>query len=110
MNHRESVLRYLELFCARKTEGMEQLFAPGLHFKGPLLETRSAAEYVEALQKDPGEPCIYEVVSLFEGPGEVCCFYDLIKPEGRVTLAQLFTFSEGKIAEILLVFDTGTFS
>ena len=105
-SNRDLALEFLARFCAGDIEGLAPLLAEDLRFLGPLLEADSRSEYIDSLRSDPPEKCAYVVLSLTEGVDSVSIFYDYEKVGRSVRIAQLFRFSNGRISELMLVFDT----
>jgi hypothetical protein len=109
MSNRDTALRFIELFCAADLSGLAQVLAADLHVVGPLYEFGSREEYLNSLREDPPEPGACTVLSILEDNETVTVFYDYQKAHQTLTIAQLFTFRDRTIVEILLVFDTGAF-
>ena len=106
MGNRDIAVEYLDQFCTGDVQGIEATLAPDFHLKGPLFEFHTRREYIEALTKNPPEPASYEVLDIAGGHGTVSVYYSYIKSTGSTIIAQLFRFSDGRISETLLVFDT----
>jgi hypothetical protein len=98
---------YLECFCNADVAGLREVLDPGLHFSGPLHQFESASDYLASLQETRLEKSSYELIESAESENGVLVFYQYIKPTSTVLVAQLFRLHEGKINEILVVFDTG---
>ncbi len=105
MNNREMAETYLKCFCGGDIEGLEPLLGDDLRFKGPLHEFGSRSAYLRSLADDPPGRCSYRILSITESLDSVSIYYDYAKDSGALTVAQLFTFTNGKIGKILLVFD-----
>ena len=105
MTNRELAIAYLECFCAGDVAGLAPLLAADLEFKGTLHHYDSRAEYLQSLERDPPGKCGYRVLSVTENDNSVCLFYDYEKPNGVITIAQLFKIVGQKISEVILVFD-----
>jgi hypothetical protein len=61
---------------------------------------------LQSLRRDPPEPGTFTAVNLVEDGEAVSVFHDYENSSRRLTVAQLFTFRDHRIAHILLVFDT----
>lgn len=85
---------------------MGETLAPDLRLVGPLYEFESAAQYLASLHANPLETCTYELIQIAETGDNVLVFYNYRKAEESIVIGQLFGFQEGKISEILLVFDS----
>jgi hypothetical protein len=107
MDKRELALSFIERFCAGDVAGLERLLAPDLSFRGPLLRCESAAAYLESLRADPPGRCGYRVLALTEEVSSVSVLWIYDKPGKAVTITQLFGVRDGKIGEIVLVFEPG---
>ena len=105
MTNREIALKYLSCFCAGDIEELQQLLAPHLKFSGTLHSYSSRVEYLDSLNNDSPGKCDYKLLSIAENDDSVAVFYDYKKPDQIVHIAQLFTISDQKIQEILLIFD-----
>ncbi len=105
MENREVAMEFLRCFCAGDINGLVPLLAEDLQFTGPFHHCSSSDAYLDSLKNDPPEQCGYRVFSVMEGGDSVSIYYDYEKSDGALTIAQLFTFKNQKIGEILLVFD-----
>ena len=105
MTNQEVAQKYLEYFCAGKIDDVASLLAPNLTFTGTLQTFGTAAEYITSLKDDPPGQCDFNILSITESNDSVAIFYEYIKPEGVVQISQLFTIADGRIKEILLIFD-----
>lgn len=105
LTNREVALKYIECFCACDIEGLSSLLAPDLKLKGTLHSYNSSSEYLESLKNSPPEKCSYRILSVTEGNDSVSIFYDYIKTDSVITIAQMFKIHNQKIRETLLVFD-----
>jgi hypothetical protein len=105
MKNREVAMEFLKCFCAGDINGLVPLLAEDLQFTGPFHHFSSSNAYLDSLKNDPPEKCGYRVLSVTESGDSVSIYYDYEKSDGAITIAQLFTFKNQKIREILLVFD-----
>jgi ketosteroid isomerase-like protein len=106
MRHREQALEFVRRFAAGDVDGLEPLLAEDLQLAGPYLQINSRADYLTALRSEPPERCGVRVLSVTDDGDTVAVFYDYEKRDVTLTIAQLFRFSDGRISEIRLVFDT----
>lgn len=109
MSNRDTALAFLECFCAGNIDGLEDFLNERLRVKGPLHQFNSRTEYLESLRADPPQSCEYDVLSVAIGDDDVTVFYDYLKTEGALTVAQLFRFDDHRIISMWLVFDTDGF-
>ena len=109
MSNRDAALKFLECFCAGSIDGLEVFLNERLHVRGQLHQFNSRAEYLESLRADPPQACGYDVLSVATGDDDVTVFYDYLKTEGPLTVAQLFRFDDHRIVHMQLVFDTDGF-
>ena len=107
MNNGELAEQFLRCFCAGDLDGLASLLTADLQFKGPFHQFRSRDAYLDSLKADPPEKCDYRVLSITEDEDTVSIYYEYVKSEGILTIAQLFTFKNHRISEMLLIFDTG---
>jgi hypothetical protein len=105
MTNREIALEYLRCFCAGAIDDMGSLLASDLKFSGTLHSYGSSAEYLASLRNDPPVKSQYTILSITENTDSVALFYEYLKPDGVMRIAQLFKISGQQINEILLVFD-----
>ncbi len=105
MSHREQAVEFVRRFAAGDVDGLEPLLAEDLQLAGPYLQVKSRAAYLEALRRDPPEPCGVRVLSVTDNGDTVAVFYEYEKRDMTLTIAQLFRFSDQRISEIRLVFD-----
>ncbi|MCZ6672372.1 MAG: nuclear transport factor 2 family protein [Verrucomicrobia bacterium] len=105
MNNRELAAEFLRCFCAGDIDGLASLMTDDFQFTGPLFSFESKGAYLDCLRRDPPDKCEYRVISLTEGPDSVSIYYDYKTSTQTITIAQLFSFREHKISEVLLVFD-----
>ena len=103
-------MRYLEAFCAGDIDELGSLLAPDLRFVGPFHEFDSSAAYLECLAADPPAECSYHVLSRMEKGDSAAVFYEYVKPQRSTTIAQLFRVRNGRISEILVIFDGRDFA
>ena len=105
MNNGETAMEFLRCFGAGDVNGLEPLLAEDLQFNGPFYSFTSRDAYLDSLKNDPPEKCSNRVLSVTEGDDSVSVYYDYEKSDRVMTIAQLFRFKDGKISELLLVFD-----
>jgi hypothetical protein len=78
-------------------------------FCEPFYTFNSAEDYINALKSDPPKNFKYKIIASFEGKSSACLIYHFSKPGVNTPMAQFFKISDGKISEILLIFDTNAF-
>lgn len=103
--NRDLVLSYLQYFCDGDLEGLSELLAPDLRFEGPLMQCATREAYLLSLESDPPEKCDFRIRSLTENENSVAVFYDYIKQNESLAIAQLFIIDKKKIKETLVIFD-----
>ena len=92
------------LLCGRHQRS-GALLADDLQFSGRFHRFTSSAAYLDSLKHDPPEKSDYRVLSVMDDGDSVSVFYDYVKSEGAITVAQLCKFKDQNTSEILLVFD-----
>lgn len=103
---KELSLKFLDCFCSGDVDGLGSLLAEDLRFTGPFLRCESRSAYLDGLRADPPEAgASYTVISLLEHGDEAVLFYEYSKPGASLVIGQLNRCAEGKIREMLLVFD-----
>ncbi len=110
MNNREVALEFLRCFCAGDVSGLTSILAEELRFRGPLYHFESREAFLNSLRDDPPQKCGYRILNITDGPDSISVYYDYLKPDGSITIAQLFGFKDGRISDILLVFDARGFA
>ena len=99
-------LQFVSSFCSGDVDGLAVLMADDFHLKGPLFEFDSKQAYLDSLADGGLERAGHRVISATETDGNVSIYYEYLKADGALTIAQLFTFRDGLIADSLVVFDT----
>ena len=110
MNNQHLVIEFVKRFCAGDIDGLTPLSAAELQLKGPLYQFASRDDYLDALRKDPPDKSGYRLLSVTDSSESVSIFYEYVKTDGIITVAQLFRFKDQKISEMLLVFDSREFA
>lgn len=110
MQNKQIALKYLECFCAGDVDGIADFYTSDLNFSGTLMQFDNAQDYFRVLKNDPPVPAKYRLVCLIGEGDEIAMFYDYIKPEDTVRIAQLLKFRNGKICEDHVIFDASGFS
>ncbi len=105
MTNQEIAIKYLNKFCKGEIDDLEPLLAPDFSFTGTLNSYSSAKKYLASLRDDPPELCDYNVISITENDDFVGLFYEYVKPDQVMRIAQLFKIKNQLIHEVLLVFD-----
>lgn len=105
MNDCEIAISYIRYFCAGNIDALVPLLAANLTFKGTLQSFSSADDYIAALRKDPPEKAHCNIQSITNAPHAIAVFYQYIKKNQTIQIAQLFRISDQQITDILLVFD-----
>jgi len=103
--NRDIALAYVRYFCAGDVDGLTDLLAPDLDFSGTLYRFQSRKDYLASLRRDPAAECGYRIHSVTEDADHAAVFYDYEKPDGAITVAQLFRIERQLIRKILVVFD-----
>lgn len=99
-------LQFLDRFCRGDVDGLEAILDEDLRFSGPLLRCDSRSAYLASLRADPPEAgASYSLISLLEHGDEATLFYEYAAGGGSTVIAQLNRCGDGRIREILLVFD-----
>jgi hypothetical protein len=107
MKPMELAHKYMEIFYnGGDIEELSHLFAPHMHFQGPLYVFKTAHEYIGSLKASPPERLGYEIIKEFEDDSTACIFYHFQKDRISTPMAQLFEVENDRISRILLVFDT----
>jgi len=106
MSSRDVAIEYLNRFCGGDIDAIEATLDADFSLSGPLFQFESRAAYIACLREDPPELAEIEILDVSEGENTVSIYYLYKKPTGTITVAQLFKFRAGRIAETLLVFDS----
>lgn len=104
---KELSLEFVRAFCDGDTERIGELLAEDFRFEGPLLAANNRAGYLVGLRQDPPVPGgRFDLLRAFEDGEEACLIYNYARPGLSLRIAQLTRCRAGKIASIVLVFDT----
>ncbi len=109
MKRTETVVAFLDRFCAGDVEGLAGLLADDLEFRGPLHRSRSREAYLDSLREAPPDKVEYEILEMTENQDSVAVFYEYKKTGGSFVIAQLCRFTGERIQSIDLVFDASSF-
>lgn len=108
-SRRQAALEFIRRFCTGDVNGIYDLLAEDFQFTGPLLQCGSRKAYLESLRTAPPEPTPFRILSLIADAEQVAIFYEYLKADHPITIAQLFRFAGSKIGEIMVVFDARSF-
>ena len=97
-------------FSGKDLDGLRVLFASNFKFSGPFYTYDSAEEYINTLKSDPPKDFNYKTIASFDEKSSACLIYEFNKPGVNTPMVQFFKISDGKISEILLIFDTKDFT
>ncbi|WP_455208502.1 nuclear transport factor 2 family protein [Kaarinaea lacus] len=110
MSALDLVFRYMEIFFSgMELDRLQDILHDDLKFRGPLYQFNSAREYIASLQADPPFDCSYKIVHAFEKENAVNLLYNFSKPGISTIVSQLFEVRDGKIINIVLIFDSVAF-
>lgn len=110
MRNAELVKVYFEVFFENhQFEKLYDIFAGELIFIGPFICSNTASEYINALKKDPPVNCSYEIIHQFEQQNKINVLYKFKSAEVEAWMSQLFEIEDGRIAKIILIFDSALF-
>jgi len=102
--------RYMDIFYSgEQIEALMDILAEQCHFKGPLYEFYTSRDYVSSLLKDPPKNMSYQELSALECGNSACIIYQFVKGSIETPMCQYFIVGDGKIIDILLIFDTHVF-
>jgi len=102
--------RYLDIFYGGGAiDDLRAILADDLSFRGPFYRFDSAAAYIDALKSDPPEASSYQILASYEYDNSACLIYQFSKQAITTPMAQTFELVDGKIARILLIFDSAVF-
>lgn len=111
MSPLDLALQYMEIvYSGRDFERLYRIVSADLIFQGPFFRADTAREYVESLIADPPDAFEYEILHAFESGESANLIYEFSKPGVLTPMSQLFDTIDGKIAHILLIFDSDAFS
>lgn len=110
MSALDVALRYMEIFYSGRDLGrLTRILREDCQFQGPFFQFNSAQEYIASLKADPPRDCSYRILHAFEKDNIVNLIYEFAKPGITTNMSQLFHVQDGKIARILLIFDSAVF-
>ena len=99
----------IRAFCAGDFRTLKSLLAADVRISGPLGEFASSAAYLGDLALDLPARCGYTILSITENGDCVSVFWRYEKPGKPLLIGQLFRICNGRITDILLIFDTKNF-
>lgn len=103
--------RYMEvIFSGADVDALHPLLTDDFTFRGPLYRFDSAAQYIEAMASDPLKDASYRILREFGGEDAACLVYEFTKPGVTTVMAQLFEVRDGRVAAVLLLFDSAAFT
>lgn len=112
MSNVEVIRGYFEEFFSGLADhsAVRRMLADDFIFRDPLMSADSADEYITQLKALGNELEMYaEVRQLIGEKDQVAALVDFQGPAGPITYAQWFTFKEGKIASLEVVYDPRAF-
>jgi len=102
---------YMKVFYGGGSiESLKDLFSDKFSFKGPFYEFSSADAYIESLKSEPPKDFEYKIIEAYENDTSACLVYQFSKHNISTPMTQIFEVANGKISNILLVFDTAAFN
>ena len=104
-DNKDVALEFVRAFANADLDSLRQILAPDLKFRGPLLKADRAETYLASLDDGALVPADVRILHISSASDSVSIFYEYVKPEGVLTVAQLFRFRAGQVAETLVVFD-----
>jgi ketosteroid isomerase-like protein len=112
MSNVEIIRNYFKQFFSGKARhaAVRGLLTDDFSFGDPLMSARSADDYVAQLKAAGDELEMYVDVREVVGEGNiVAALVDFHGPSGKMTYAQWFTFRNGKISHLQVVYDPRPF-
>ncbi|MFQ5470979.1 MAG: hypothetical protein ACE5EH_11855 [Gammaproteobacteria bacterium] len=107
MSPLELANKYLEIFYSgTNLEDLKLILSPNFRFRGPLFKFDLSEDYINTLKQNPPDGLSYKIMHAYEEHSSACIVYEFIKDETSTPMAQVFEVSEGKITNILLLFDS----
>lgn len=91
-------------------DSLADILSENFTFKGPFYTFDSAEAYLESLKTDPPEGMTYNLIESYENDNSACLIYLFTKQNVSTVMSQTFKVASGKIADILLVFDSADFN
>lgn len=111
MSPLDLALQYMEIvYSGRDLARLNRILSADLIFEGPFFRADTAREYIDSLLADPPDAFEYEILHAFESGGSANLIYEFSKPGVLTPMSQLFDIVDGRIARILLIFDSDAFS
>ena len=104
----QTAMEFVSRFAAGDVDGLGSLLAEPFHLKGPLFEFHSKQAYLDSLAGDV-EEAVSRIVAITDDGERVLVVYEYRKRDTTITISQLLTFIDGKVADTLLAFDTQGF-
>jgi ketosteroid isomerase-like protein len=112
MSNADIVRGYFKQFFTGKARHSEvrRLLADDFVFRDPMMSANSADEYIGQLKSFGDELEMHVDVKQVVGEGDVvAALVDLHGPAGRMAYSEWFTFRNGKIAALHVIYDPRPF-
>jgi len=106
-DRKTQTLRYLEAVARQQYADLEELLAPDLHFRGPVMTRTSAADFIGALKRLSAIHVRNEIKRVFVDGDEVCVIYDFVTDTtaGALPTIEWLHFEGARVRAIDLYYD-----
>lgn len=102
--------QYMDIFFGDgDIERLREILADDCRFVGPFYRFDSAQAYIDSLKSDLLEDFGYQIIKAYEDEDSACLVYRFSKPGIEIPMTQVFEVADGRISNILLLFDSGVF-
>jgi ketosteroid isomerase-like protein len=106
-DRKTQTVRYLEAVARQQYAELEQILAPDLQFRGPVMTRTSAADFIGALKRLSAIHVRNEIKRVFVDGDDVCVIYDFVTDTaaGALPTIEWLHFEGGRIRAIDLYYD-----
>lgn len=102
----ELAREFVARFTAGQVDRLEELLAPDLEFRGPLLGCDNREAYLSRLREHPLEAADFGILEEVGDERSAALIWEYRKPSSMITIAAHFRIEKNQIQTIRLVFDT----
>jgi ketosteroid isomerase-like protein len=105
-------VRYIELVGEKQYDGVAELLAPDVSFKGPFTTVNSSDAFIASLRHMAPVWERNSIRAAFSEGDQACVIYDFVSntQTGAVPCIELLTFNDEKIQSVELFFDRAAFA
>ena len=106
-DRKTQTIRYLDAVARQRYGELEEILAPDLHFRGPVMTRHAAADFIGALKRLSAIHVRSEIKHVFVDGDDVCVIYDFVTDTtaGALPTIEWLHFDGPRIRAIDLYYD-----